>query len=134
MHYIQPEQQHIEAFLNSYPADQPVVMLNLLKFKPQAEYQPEDNAEPCSGAEAFGRYGAGVNPLMEARGAAPIWQGRPSGMLIGPQDKDWHLAILVRYPSAQAFIDMVSSDEYRAISCHRTAALADSRLIAHQEL
>jgi uncharacterized protein (DUF1330 family) len=134
MNYIQAEQQHIKAFLDSYPADQPVVMLNLLKFRPQAEYQPEDNAQPCSGGEAFGRYGKAVAPLLEACGAAPVWQGRPAGMLIGPQDKDWHLAILVRYPSAQAFIDMVSSPEYQAISHHRTAALEDSRLIAHQEL
>ncbi len=55
-------------------------------------------------------------------------------MLIGPQDKDWHLVVLVRYPSAQAFVEMVASDEYRAVVMHRSAALADSRLIAMEEL
>jgi hypothetical protein len=55
-------------------------------------------------------------------------------MLIGPQDKDWHLAVLVRYPGALAFATMVRSDEYRAIAFHRTAALEDSRLIAMEEI
>jgi hypothetical protein len=44
------------------------------------------------------------------------------------------IAVLVRYPSAQAFVNMVSSSEYRAISFHRSAALEDSRLIASEEL
>ena len=55
-------------------------------------------------------------------------------MLIGPQDKDWHLAVLVRYPSAGAFLDMTTSEEYLTIVAHRTAALEDSRLIAFHEL
>ena len=36
---------------------------------------------------------------------------------------------LVRYPSRAAFLRMVKSDAYQAIMPHRTAALADSRLI-----
>ena len=88
----------------------------------------------CTGAEAFGRYGQAVAPLLESRGAGSIWQGRQAAMLIGPQDKDWHLAVLVRYPSAKAFLDMATSEEYLAIMAHRTAALEDSRLIAFHEL
>jgi len=38
--------------------------------------------------------------------------------------------VLMEYPSREAFIEMTSSAEYQAISHHRTAALADSRLIA----
>ena len=80
------------------------------------------------------RYGAGVTPLIGAAGGEQVWQGRQAAMVIGPQDKDWHLVVLVRYPSAQAFVAMVASDDYRAVVRHRTAALADSRLIAMQEL
>ena len=134
MIYIEPEQGHIEAFLRDFPADSPVIMLNLLKFRARADYPESDQAEPCSGAEAYGRYSDVVMPLLQACGAEIVWQGRPAAMLIGPDDKDWHLAFLVRYPSASAFVDMVESPEYLAIVGHRTAALEDSRLIAHQPL
>ena len=38
--------------------------------------------------------------------------------------------MLVQYPSRQAFITMVTRPDYLAASVHRTASLADSRLIA----
>lgn len=80
------------------------------------------------------RYSAGVTPLIAAIGGEVVWQGRQAAMLIGPQDKDWHLVVLVRYPGAGAFVDMIDSDDYRTVSVHRTAALEDSRLIAMREL
>ena len=49
--------------------------------------------------------------------------------VIGPADEQWDVLILVRYPSPTAFIDMVTTPEYQALSGHRTAALADSRLV-----
>ena len=38
-------------------------------------------------------------------------------------------AFIAEYPSAQAFIDMVRDPEYRVLVAHRTAGVADSRLI-----
>lgn len=133
MYFVLPEQGMEEAFVAKFPADQAVVMLNLLRFRDRANYQPGDNAEPCSGFEAYMRYGAGVTPLIGAVGGELVWQGRQAAMLIGPQDKDWHLVALVRYPAAEAFVRMVASDEYKAVSLHRTAALQDSRLIAMEQ-
>ena len=134
MTFIEPNPEAIEEFRARFPAGKPVVMLNLLKFRDKANYQASDEAEPGTGFEAFMRYGAAVKPLIQALGGETVWQGRQAAMLIGPQDKDWHLTVLVRYPSAQAFLGMVESAEYRAISFHRSAALEDSRLIAHEEL
>lgn len=134
MYFIEPGPGALEAFTARFPAGKAVVMLNLLRFRDQAQYRAGDNAQPCSGFEAFMRYGAGVAPLISAVGGEQVWQGRQAAMLIGPQDKDWHLAVLVRYPSARAFVDMVESEAYRAVVMHRTAALADSRLIAMEEL
>jgi uncharacterized protein (DUF1330 family) len=134
MQFIEPDEDAIVAFASSYPKDTPVVMLNLLKFRELAEYPTELQQEPCSGPEAFIRYGQAVAPLIEACGGEQLWQGRQAAMLIGPQDKQWHLAVLVKYPSAEAFLGMVSSAEYQKIAIHRNAALEDSRLIAHREL
>ncbi len=134
MHYIEPERGAIEKLVAAYPENTPVVMLNLLRFSEQAHYAEDAGEPPCSGAEAYGRYGEAIAPLLEKCGGAPVWQGRQSHMVIGPGDKDWHLIVLVRYPSVGHFVDMVSSPEYQAIVHHRSAALDDSRLIAMTEL
>ncbi len=42
---------------------------------------------------------------------------------------DWDRVALVWYPSRQAFLDMSSSAEYRAIHYHRAAGLAHQDLI-----
>ena len=41
MYYLNPEEGMVDAFLKDYPADTPVVMLNLLRFAEQAQY-PEN--------------------------------------------------------------------------------------------
>lgn len=49
--------------------------------------------------------------------------------LTGPRSEAWDLAFIAEYPSAEAFIAMVRAPEYREHVVHRTAAVADSRLI-----
>jgi uncharacterized protein (DUF1330 family) len=134
VYYIEPAPGALEAFLQSFPEDTQVFMLNLLRFRARAEYREGFDAEPCSGADAYDRYSEAVMPLLEAVGGEVVWQGRPAAMVIGPDDKDWQRMLLVRYPSKHAFLDMVSSEKYLAVAPHRTAALTDSRLIAHQEV
>jgi uncharacterized protein (DUF1330 family) len=51
-------------------------------------------------------------------------------MVTGPQDAEqWDLAFVVEYPSASAFMEMLRDPEYREFVKHRTAAVADSRLL-----
>ena len=132
--FIDTDHSALTEMLRDFPADKAVVMLNLLKFAQQANYAPIAEVEPCSGFEAFARYGSAVAPMIAACGGELVWQGQQAAMLIGPQDKNWDLTVLVRYPSASAFLGMIGSPEYQAIAFHRSAALADSRLIAHEEL
>ena len=54
--------------------------------------------------------------------------------LIAPEEEEWDDVVLVEYPSRDAFVKMVESAEYQAVSPHRTAGLLDSRLIATQAL
>ena len=61
-------------------------------------------------------------------GGKPIFAGRPSESLIGVGD--WHLMVLVSYPTRQAFLDMIASPEYQAIEHLRTEALLRSDLRA----
>jgi len=52
---IDPTADQVRAFRDAGP-DGPVVMLNLLKFRDQANYPAASPHAPCSGAEAYRRY------------------------------------------------------------------------------
>src|SRR5262249_1670922 len=83
-------------------------------------------------AERYTEYGAAVAPLLAKVGGQPIFAGRPAETLIG--EGEWDLMVLVSYPTRQAFLDMVSSPDYRAIAHLRTEALRRSELRAMDSL
>lgn len=126
---ISPREDQLQGFLSG-PEDGPITMINLLRFRERADYGEGSGEAPCSGSEAYGRYSAAVAPLLAKAGGRPVWVGLGRATLIAPEGEVWDQAILVAYLSRQAFLAMTTSPEYRAIAHHRTAALADSRLIA----
>lgn len=107
--------------------DEPVVMINLLRFKERAD--GIDAADEISGAEAYARYAAGVQPFLDGAGGRVLLACAVSDSVIGPDDGEWDMILAVQYPSRRAFLDMISDPEYLAVHAHRSAALADSRLI-----
>jgi uncharacterized protein (DUF1330 family) len=115
--YIEPTRQQIEDLASSSHTG-PVVMINLLRFRPDG------------GAASYARYGEGVMPCLARAGAQIVWQGHPDSVVIGDEADLWDAVVLVEYPSRQAFLQMVTSAEYQAIAGLRSEALADSRLIA----
>ncbi len=102
-----PTPEQMQQFL-ALP-ENPVVMVNLLKFKPDG------------GAEAYARYGAAVTPLLEKVGGKSLFAGRAAMCLVG--DAEWDMVALAQYPKPQALIEMVSSPEYQAIHHHREEGL-----------
>jgi uncharacterized protein (DUF1330 family) len=127
---IEPTPEQFAAFLQQVPADKPIVMINLLRYREQAEYPAGYEASPCTGREAYQRYGEQAIQHVAKVGGKPIWMGSAQAVVIGPSDETWDDAVLVEYPSRQAFMEMVAKPDYQECAVHRTAALADSRLIA----
>ncbi|GIX12850.1 MAG: hypothetical protein KatS3mg118_0809 [Paracoccaceae bacterium] len=126
--HVDPERAAFDAF-KALPRDHPIEMLNLVAFRDRAAY-PEDH--PCAGitgAEAYARYGAASAPVLARVGGRIIWRGRMEAMLIGPAGEWWDACFIARYPSAHAFLAMVTDPEYRRAVVHRQAAVRDSRLI-----
>jgi uncharacterized protein (DUF1330 family) len=121
---------HAEALLDGFPDDQPVVMINLLRYRERAAYPDDSAVDACSGREAYRRYGQGSIGFIAAVGGQVIWQGTPQALIVGPSSERWDKVLLVRYPSKRAFLEMVGNPGYQALVFHRTAALEDSRLIA----
>jgi len=128
--YIDPEREQFEAF-KELSRDKPIMMLNFLRFRDEAGY--EDGRE-ATGAEAYAAYGRESGPIFRRVGGEIIWRGKPELMLIGPRDKHWDLIFVARYPSAGAFLEMVTDPDYRIAVKHRQAAVLDSRLIRTAEV
>lgn len=128
--YVDPDREAWTIF-KSLPRDQPIHMLNLVRLRPVAEYPADhpDHGKGLSGLEAYRAYGRTTAPIFARLGGRQVWAGRPEVMVTGPQAEAWDLAFIAEYPSAAAFLEMVSDPEYREFVKHRTAGVADSRLL-----
>ncbi|MEL7274141.1 MAG: DUF1330 domain-containing protein [Pseudomonadota bacterium] len=123
--YLDPDRDRFQAF-RDLPRDEPADMLNLVRLRKNAQYE---DGRVATGAEAYKAYGVASAPIFSGVGGSIIWSGDPRFMVIGPEDEVWHVAFIARYPSAQAFLDMVYNPDYQAIVHHRQAAVETSRLI-----
>lgn len=127
--YVDPSADQVRTLAAAAAENsEPIFMLNLLRFKEQAD----GSAEGMTGAEAYGRYAAAVAPCLAAVGGELTWSGACSDAVIGPDEAEWDVVALVRYPSRQAFLDMLADEAFQAAHFDRTAALADSRLVPCQ--
>jgi uncharacterized protein (DUF1330 family) len=105
------------------PEDGAFVMVNLLKFKPNAEYEDGSDAD-LTGQRAYARYGAGVQACLAAVGGRQIYAGPVTGLMLGEVEELWDMVALVEYPTLAAMQAMIGSPEYQAIEKHRKAGLA----------
>ena len=131
MKTVDPIASRLPAILASIPADTPIVMLNLLRFRERAQYR--DGTSDCSGREAYARYSAVAIKKLSEIGARPVFVAKTAAMVIAPPEEIWDEVLLVRYPSVAAFSAMLAMPDYQAATAHRTAALDDARLIASVE-
>ena len=109
-----------------------VVMLNLLRFRPIADYSATlalMPGAPISGEEAYRLYMDHTLPYLRASGGELLFYGRGGDFLIGPASERWDAAMLVRQASIASFLAFASNQAYLAGMGHRTAALEDSRLL-----
>ena len=95
----------------------PVVMLNLLRFRPDGGRERYMEYAEALGQTINARYGLEVDYL----GAG----GRP---LVAEDGQAWDMVVLVRYPSRRAFAEMIRDPEYRSVSHLRSEALLETVL------
>lgn len=110
----------------------PFVMLNLYRLRDVADYSAYPAFAPAvrvSGRELFDRYAAGMERHLAEVGAKRVFLADAGSCLIGPAGERWDVVQMVRYPSPQAFFDLMSKAEIQADLPHRFAMLEDSRVI-----
>jgi uncharacterized protein (DUF1330 family) len=108
------DREALAGFLAPPKDEEPVMMLNLLRFLPDG------------GRERYAEYGEAVAPLLQAAGARVVFAGDPDPPLIG--EDPWDMVLLVEYPSRRAFLEMVGSEAYREIEHLRAEALVTGEL------
>jgi len=128
--YVDPSRETWQAF-KDLPRDRPIQMLNLIKFRDLADYPPDhpNHGKGLTGREAYEIYRAGFQRVVAGDGAAMVWEAPMECVVTGPEG-EWDEAFVMGYPNSALFMAMVKNEEYiRDVVPHRTAAVADSRLI-----
>jgi uncharacterized protein (DUF1330 family) len=113
---LYPTKEQLQALLAD-PTPGPVVMLNLLRFKP-------------GGEAAYRRYAEAMRKIVEGRGGRFLWSGRATAQVIGAGGEGFEVVGLVEYPSRKAFVEIATSPEVAAIGVHRSEGLEGQWLIA----
>ena len=122
---LYPTPEQMQALLAG-PAGTPVVMVNLLRFKPRADAPDEG----VSGEEAYRRYANQMRAFVESKGGRFLWAGRVDSQVIGDGGEGFHMIGLVEYPSRQAFVAIATDPHVQDIGVHRAAGLERQWLIA----
>lgn len=133
--YIDPTRAAFDLF-KALPRDEPIWMLNLVRYRDLAAYPDghPDAGTGRTGAEAYKAYGVESGPIFARVGGKVVWRGAMQVMLTGPAEEHWDAVFIAHYPTAGAFLAMVTDPDYRVAVVHRQAAVATSRLVRCQAL
>jgi hypothetical protein len=105
--------------------DGPVLMVNLMRYRAQAEYRGEApldaDGNVISGREADDRY-APLGPLA-AVGATVVLHADVIDTASSGGGEDWHRVGIVRYPTRRSFIDMQSRKDFQEKYPHKEAGM-----------
>ena len=119
----------------------PVQMVNLIRYRAQADYGEQVGGgkagfPPCSGREAyleryvaaFAQVAAKVAPGETFR---PVFLGSVAATVVAPPGEGWDDIAIVEYASFDALRKIIEAPEYEAEAApHRRAALEDWRFVA----
>ena len=118
---VMPNDQQMTGFLEE-GKDQPIYMVNLLKFKGKAVY-PDKRETDLTGEEAYAIYSQEVGKHLEKVGGKPIFGGKVARLMLGEVEDLWDVVAIAMYPNRKAMLDMISDPEYIKSAQHRAAGL-----------
>jgi uncharacterized protein (DUF1330 family) len=117
---VDPRGADLKRYLAEDPGG-PVVMLNLLRFRADG------------GRERYLEYVEHFRKTAAPFHAEVLYVGEGSTALVAEAGQSWDAVLLVRYPSRQAFSDMVRDPGYGTGTHLRTEALEEAVLQATSE-
>ncbi len=119
---VRPNEAQMAGFTEG-ATDGPIYMLNLLKYRDQAEYVDGRDSD-LTGREAYAVYTQGVAELIKEFGGSLSFKASVGRLTIGEVEELWDEVAIAMYPSRQAMLAMMQSDKMQEIGQHRAAGLA----------
>ena len=118
---VMPNEEQLKGFLEE-GHDEPIFMVNLLKFKDKAEY-PDKRENNLTGKEAYAIYGKEVVEHLEKVGGKPIFGGEVTRLMLGEVEDLWDQVAIAMYPNRKAMLTMIQDPDYIKSAQHRVAGL-----------
>ena len=118
---VMPNETQLKEF-NDQAEDQPIFMVNLLKFKQKAEY-PDKRETNLTGEEAYAIYGQEIMEHLAKVGGKPIFGGNVDRLMLGEVEDLWDKVAIAMYPSRKAMLEMIMDPDYIKSAQHRVAGL-----------
>ena len=128
--HVSPDIDHITALFAGL-GDEPIVMLNLNRYRALAEYassHPHATAA-LPGRAAYLHYGIVAQAAIEHVGGKILWAADTEEVVIGCDHDEYDEVLAVWYPSRAAFMRLVEYPGYVESLEHRDAALEQATLI-----
>lgn len=120
--------EELQEFLSQPGPDGPFYMVNLIRYREQAEY-PDGRATDLTGEAAAAIYGEFMRRTkLPETGAEIVYAGLVEQDVVGGTDFD--RVAVVRYPSRAAFAAMISAPDFQEMSVHKRAGVEDTVAMA----
>ena len=122
---VYPNREQIKGFFEEGNDDQPIYMINLLKFKEKAEYK-DGRETSLSGREAYALYGEIIEKHLIELGGEVIFKSKVTRITVGKVDELWDAVAIAKWPSKKVMGEnmMPSDPELLEGYQHREAGLA----------
>lgn len=117
-----PNEEQIKGFFEAGP-EGPIYMVNLLKFKPVAEYE-DGRSTQLTGKEAYEIYGDAVAELILEVGGHVSFFADVERLTLGEAEELWDEVAIAVYPSRAAMMEMMQTPRMQEIAVHRAAGLS----------
>ncbi len=119
---VMPTSQERLAEMMAPGPEGPIYMVNLLRFKAEAEYEDGRDTD-LTGREAYNLYGRTVSRIIQDYDGEIMFVGDVTFLSLGQVDGLWDEVAIAKYPSRGALLAMSSSPEWQEAAVHRTAGL-----------
>ena len=122
---VYPNREQMKSFFEEGSDNQPIFMINLLKFKEKAEYK-DGRETSLSGYEAYALYGKIMKKHLTEIGGEVTFKSKVTRITVGKVDELWDAVVIAKWPSKKVMGEnmMPSDPELLEGYQHREAGLA----------
>jgi uncharacterized protein (DUF1330 family) len=112
---IEPGASDLERFRKAGDG-RPFVLVQLLRFTE-------------GGRDRYLQYSVAAQPIVRSLGAQVLYAGECVEPLAAAEGQAWDAIVVVRYPSREAYVQMLDDPAYAAIAHMRKAALREAMFL-----